>query len=87
MANHKSAKKRAKQAIGKRATNRWKTSRVKTEVKKLREFIASSDKTAALKQLPLVQGLLARLSKSSAMKKATSSRKTSRLAAQVSNLK
>ena len=86
MANHKSAKKRAKQAIVKRATNKAKTSKVKSAVKKLREFIASSNKTEAIKMLPQVQSLIAKLAKSSAANKSASARKTSRLTKQIQRL-
>lgn len=86
MANHKSAKKRIRQTETRRVNNKVKTSRVRTEIKKLRNFISESKKDEALKQFPLVQKLIAKLAKSSAMKKATASRKTSRLAAQVSKL-
>ena len=86
MANHKSAKKRIKQTETKRTNNKWKTSRVRTEIKKLRNFISEANKEEALKQLPIVQALLAKLAKSSALKKATAGRKTSRLASQVSKL-
>lgn len=86
MANHKSATKRIKQSETKRVANKTKTSRVRTEVKKLRTFITESNKEGALKQFPLVQKLLAKLAKSSALKKATAARKTARLASQVSKL-
>jgi small subunit ribosomal protein S20 len=86
VANHKSAKKRAKQAEVKRANNRWKTSRVRTEIKKLKTFIMEAKKEDALKQFPLVQALLAKLAKGSATNKAAASRKTSRLAEQVAKL-
>lgn len=86
MANHKSAKKRIKTSEARRQNNKWKTSRVRTEIKKLKTFITSGDKDGALKQYPVVQGLIAKLAKSSALKKETASRKTSRLAAQVSKL-
>jgi small subunit ribosomal protein S20 len=66
--------------------NKWKTSRVRTELKKLQTLMTSGDKDAVLKQFPIVQGLIARLAKSSALKKSTAARKTSRLAAKVSKL-
>lgn len=86
MANHKSAKKRIKQTEIKRISNKWKTSRLRTEIKKLRAFLTDGNKEEALKQLPYVQSLLAKLAKTSALKKATASRKTSRLANQVAKL-
>jgi small subunit ribosomal protein S20 len=86
VANHKSAKKRIRQTETRRVNNRWKTSRLRTEMKKLQTLITSGDKDAVLKQFPIVQGLMARLAKSSALKKSTAARKTSRLASQVSKL-
>ena len=86
MANHKSAKKRIRQTAKRRTNNRWKTSRVRTQVKALRGLIAEGKKEEATALLPVVQGLFARLSKSSAMKKATAGRRISRLASQVSRL-
>ena len=86
MANHKSAKKRIRQTETRRLNNKWKTSRLRTEIKKLRTFLTEGNKEEALKQLPYVQALLAKLAKTSALKKATASRKTSRLANQVAKL-
>ncbi|MFT6632799.1 MAG: small subunit ribosomal protein S20 [Bacteriovoracaceae bacterium] len=85
MANHKSAKKRIRQNETRRINNKWKTSRLRTEVKKLREFITAGSKDEALKQYPLVQALIAKLSKGH-LNKATASRKTGRLASQISKL-
>lgn len=86
MANHKSAKKRIKVNETKRTSNRWKVSRVRTELKKLRTFMTESNKEEALKQFPVVQALLAKLAKGSALRKDTAARKTSRLASQISKL-
>lgn len=86
MANHKSAKKRMRQTETRRQNNKWKMSRVRTEIKKLKNFISDSNKDEAIKQLPVVQALLSKLAKTSAMKKATAGRKTGRLASQVSKL-
>lgn len=86
MANHKSSKKRIRQTIAKRATNKWKNSRVRTEIKKLKVFIEQNQKEDALKQFPVVQSLLAKLGKKGSIKKANASRKTSRLANQLAKL-
>jgi len=86
VANHKSAKKRIRQSETRRVNNKWKTSRLRTEVKKLRAFITENNKDEALKQFPVVQSLMNKLAKSSVLKKATAARKTSRLASQVSKL-
>lgn len=86
MANHKSAKKRIRQSETRRVNNKWKTSRLRTEIKKLKTLIDGSDKEGATKQMTLVQSLMSKLAKGSALKKSTASRRTSRLASQVSKL-
>ena len=86
MANHKSAKKRIKQNIVKKNNNKWKLSRVRTAVKKFKAAITEANKDEALKLLPQVQALYGKLSKTSAMKRATAARKTSRLAKQIAKL-
>ena len=86
MANHKSAKKRIKQNEKRRISNRWQTSRLRTEVKKLRGFITAGTKDDALKQFPIVQALFAKLGQSSAMEKASASRKTGRLSTAINKL-
>ena len=86
MANHKSAEKRNRQSIKKRASNRAAKSKTRTSIKKLREAIEAKNKDAALGLLKEVQSNLGKLSKSSAMKLKTASRSTSRLAKQVASL-
>jgi len=86
VAHHKSAKKRIRQTETRRQSNKWKTSRVRTEIKKLRTLISDNNKDEALKLFPKVQSLLNKLAKSSVLKKATAARKTSRLASQISKL-
>lgn len=80
MANHKSAKKRIRQNETRRVTNKWKTSRLRTEIKKLKVLVTEAKKDDAQKQLTLVQSLFARLAKTSAIRKDTAGRKTGRLA-------
>lgn len=86
MANHKSAKKRIRQTETRRVNNKWKTSRMRTELKKLRTLISENKKDEALKLYPSVQSLINKLAKSSVLKRATAARKTSRLASQISKL-
>ena len=86
MANHKSAKKRIRQTETRRVNNKWKTSRMRTEMKKLRTLISENKKDEALKLYPSVQSLINKLAKSSVLKRATAARKTSRLASQISKL-
>ena len=86
MANHKSAKKRIRQNETRRASNRWKTSRVRTEIKKLKTLISENKKDEAQVAFTKVQSLLSKLAKTSAIKKATAARKTSRISSQISKL-
>lgn len=86
MANHKSAKKRIRQTETRRVNNKWKTSRMRTELKKLRTLISENKKDEALKLYPSVQSLINKLAKSSVLKRATAARKTSRLASQIAKL-
>jgi small subunit ribosomal protein S20 len=86
VANHKSAKKRIRQTETRRVNNKWKTSRMRTEMKKLRTLISENKKDEALKLYPSVQSLINKLAKSSVLKRATAARKTSRLASQISKL-
>ncbi len=86
MANHKSAKKRAKQTIVKTEQNKARKGEVKSAIKDLRAAIAKKDKAAAVKLLPGVQSLLAKLAQTSAINKPNASRKTSRLAESVAKI-
>ena len=86
MANHKSAKKRARQTIAKNAINTEKRSAAKNLVKKVRDAIANKDKTTALELLPKTQKLLDRLAKHGILKPNAAARKTSRLASQANEL-
>ena len=86
MANHKSAKKRIRQTETRRQNNKWKTTRVRSSVKKIRALISEGNKEEASKLLPAVQALFDKLAKSSAMKKTTAGRKISRLSSQIPKL-
>lgn len=86
MANHKSAQKRARQTIKKTAINARRKTTVRTAVKAVREALTAKETTKAVELLPKAQSLLNKLVKSGVIKKKTASRKTSRLASQVSRL-
>jgi small subunit ribosomal protein S20 len=86
VANHKSAKKRIRQNETRRINTKWKVSRLRTELKKLRAFITEENKEEATKQFPVVQRLFAKLAKTPGIRKDTAARKTSRLASQVAKL-
>jgi len=86
LANHKSAAKRALQAKKRNEHSKARKTAVRTEIKKLRDLIATKSKAEATKQLVVVQSKLAKLSKTSIMHKKTAARKTSRVAQQVAAL-
>lgn len=86
MANHKSAEKRARQAKRKQEVNKRNKSIVRTAIKALRQDIAANNVESSQKKFVEVQSLLRKLAKSSAMRKLTASRLTSRLAVQVNKL-
>ncbi len=87
MANHKSAKKRAKQNIVKRDQNRVKLSRTRTLVKKFQDVVKSKNAEAALTLFKDVQSSLAKLGRSKVLKSQNASRRISRLADLLNKLK
>ncbi len=60
MANTSSAKKAARQMVRRTEVNKDRRSRVRTEVRKVEEAIASGDKTAAASALKAAQPVLVR---------------------------
>ena len=86
MANHKSAKKRARQTEVRNARNTAQRSAVKSAIKNTRTAITEGNKEAANKLLLSTQKLLDRLAKKGIIKSNTAARKTSRLAGQVNKL-
>lgn len=82
MANHKSAKKRARQTLKRNAVNKGKLTRARTIVKQLRTAIETKDKDAAAALLPKAQSALSKTH----LKPNTVSRRTSRLAQQINKL-
>lgn len=86
MANHKSAKKRARQTITKTERNKTKKSESRTMLKSIREAISKKDKEKALELLPKTQRLFDRLTQKGVAKPKNSARKVSRLTTQVGKL-
>lgn len=86
MANHKSAEKRARQTVVRTERNKVRKTKTKSIIKKFREAIASGDKATAQSLLPKAQSLLARLAKSGVVGDNNASRRTGRLAKEVSKL-
>ena len=86
MANHKSAKKRARQTIKRTLNNKVKNSRSKTILKAIRAAISGKDKGKAQELLPSVQAQLSKLARIGFIKPNKAARVTSRLSSQVSSL-
>ncbi|KAB2943851.1 MAG: 30S ribosomal protein S20 [Hyphomicrobium sp.] len=83
MANTKSAKKAARQAVRRTEVNKARTSRARTAVRSVEEAIAAGNKDAAAKALREAAPVLARTAQKGVLHKKTASRKVSRLSARV----
>ena len=83
MANTKSAKKAARQAIHRTAINKSRASQVKSNVRKVEEAIASGDKEAAKAAFAAAQPVLMRSSQKKVLHKRAASRKVSRLSSRL----
>jgi small subunit ribosomal protein S20 len=86
MANTKSAKKAARQAIRRTEVNKARTSRTRTAVRSVEEAIKAGDKDAAAKALRAAGPILARTAQKGVIHKKTASRKVSRLSARVKSM-
>ncbi|MFV0389224.1 MAG: 30S ribosomal protein S20 [Pyrinomonadaceae bacterium] len=83
MANHKSAKKRIRQNVKRRAVNRMNRSRLRTQVKSLREAIEQNDKEACTSQLIPTISIIDRMVNKGILHKNTAARYKSRLSKHV----
>ena len=86
MAHSLSAKKRARQNVVSRASNRMRKSQVKTAVNSLEDALEAGDVAAAKEQLVATTKKLDQVASTSAMHKRTAARKKSRLAKKVNAL-
>jgi small subunit ribosomal protein S20 len=86
MAHHKSAEKRIRQTEKRTASNRARTSRIKTEVKKVELAIVSGNKTAAEAALKAAQPEMQRGVSKGLLHRNTVARKVSRLTKRVKAL-
>jgi small subunit ribosomal protein S20 len=86
MAHHKSAEKRARQALKRRARNRNVLRRTRTAVKGVREAIASGDKATAGEQLRLAERELRKAATQGVVPRRRVDRSVSRLAKAVHRL-
>ncbi len=80
MANHKSAKKRARQSVKRSERNRDLRSRVRTAIKGARAAIESGDAEAAGSAVRRAEGVLRRAASKGVLPKARVDRQVSRLA-------
>jgi small subunit ribosomal protein S20 len=87
MANHLSALKRARQTERRTETNRTNTSRLRTQLRELRESIAKGDKTAAEQTYRKTVSALDKAIQKGTLHENTASRYKSRLSARVAAMK
>jgi small subunit ribosomal protein S20 len=87
MAHHQSAKKRIRQTERRTAVNRARVSRIRSFVKKVELAITGGDPVAAKAALQAAEPELMRGAKGGILHKNTASRKVSRLAARVKDMK
>ena len=80
MANHKSAKKRARQSDNRTARNRSVRSRVNNSISAFRAALGSDDKDAAQKSLAAATRHIRKAVSAGVLHSATASRRVSRLA-------
>lgn len=83
MANHKSAKKRMRQAAKRRLQNRYKKTTMRTYIKRLR---ATTDKEEATEMYPKVASIIDKVAKSNIIHKNTAANLKSKLAKHVNGL-
>lgn len=87
MATHKSAEKRARQALRKNAINRKIRSTVVTAERKIRNLIAKKDKKAAEDALPSFMSALGKAAQKGAFHKSACARRIARVSSAVAALK
>jgi small subunit ribosomal protein S20 len=80
LANHKSAKKRARQDLKRAARNKQSRTRVKSAVKSANVALAAGDEAAATTAVRSAEGVLRRVASKGVIPKKRASRITSRLA-------
>jgi small subunit ribosomal protein S20 len=86
MANHKSAEKRVRQTIKRNEINRKNRSRVRTQIKKLRAALSTSDKTASTEQLNPTIAVIDKAVNKGILHRNTAARYKSRLTKHVNEL-
>ena len=87
MAHSLSAKKRVRQNVKKRVTNRARKSRIKTQIKRFEVALSGGNVETASEQYGILVKKLDKIASTSTMHKKTVARKKSRLAKRLNNLK
>ncbi|MBZ5507447.1 MAG: 30S ribosomal protein S20 [Acidobacteriia bacterium] len=87
MANHFSALKRARQTVKRSANNRSNTSRLRTELRKLRETLESGDAKQAKDAFGATVSMIDKAVKKGVIHKNTAARYKSRLSVRVAKVK
>jgi small subunit ribosomal protein S20 len=87
VAHSLSAKKRSRQNVKRRATNRARKSQIKTQIKHFEAALSGGDVKSASEQYRLVVKKLDKTAGTSTMHKRTAARQKSRLARQLNSLK
>lgn len=83
MANTKSAKKAARQAVRRTEVNKARVTRARSATRSVEEAIAAGNKDAAAKALKSAAPILARSAQKGVLHKKAASRKVSRLTARI----
>lgn len=86
MANHKSAKKRARQNEIRRVRNKAVRTRVKNVVKEVRQAVTENSTETATDRINHAQSVIDKAAKKGVIHKRTAARKISRLSKQVNSL-
>jgi small subunit ribosomal protein S20 len=83
MANTRSAKKAARQTVGRTEANKARLSRMRSSTRKVEEAIASGDKDAARAAFKEAEPVIVRTAQKGMVHRKTASRKVSRLAKRI----
>lgn len=86
MANHQSTKKRMRQNVKRRATNRSNKSRLRTQIKKLRAALIAGDKAQSQAELQPTISLIDKMVNKNVLHQNTAARYKSRLTRHVNEL-
>jgi len=86
MANTKSAKKAARQAVRRTIVNKARRSRMRNAIRKVEEAIAAGDRTRALAAMVDAEPALIRAAQKGMVHRNSAQRKVSRLAHQIAKL-